>query len=106
MSAVSLRATNDVVSLVIEVDGEALPGYLPVESLEVIYQANRIPYARLKIGDGAVAEGDFAYSSGGYFVPGNVLSVVAGYRDATQRVFSGIVLRQKAVVRRGRSWLE
>ena len=80
MSAISIRETNDVVSLIIEVNGEALPDFAPISSVEVIYQANRIPYARLKLSDGSAAEGDFSYSSGEYFVPGNELTIIAGIK--------------------------
>lgn len=106
MSAVSLNETMDVVNLVIEVNGQALPNYTPVLSVEVIHQANRIPFARLKLGDGSAADGDFEYSSGDDFLPGNEVNIIAGYSDNPQSVFSGVVLRQKVVVKTGRTWLE
>lgn len=106
MTAVAIRETTDVVSLVIEVDGQALPRYVPVQSVEVIRQANRIPFAIIRLSDGIAAEGDFEYSSSDDFLPGKKLKVIAGYADNTQAVFSGVITRQKVVIRSETSWLE
>ncbi len=106
MSAVSIQENSEAVNLIIEVDGQALPRYVPVYSVEVIRQANRIPFAKIKISDGLAAEGDFEYSSSDDFLPGNKVSVIAGYADDSQVVFSGDILRQKVVVKPDTSWLE
>ena len=106
MSALPLTAATDVVTLTISVDGTELPGTVPILGVEVLSQANRIPYARLRIGDGDSARGDFAESSGDLFVPGVSVSISAGYHGKTEPVFSGVVLGQRVVVRRGSSWLE
>lgn len=106
MSSLPLIAAPDVVTLTISVDGTELPGTVPVLGAEIISQANRIPYARLRIGDGDSARGDFAQSSGALFVPGVALSIKAGYHGKTEAAFSGVVLSQRVVVRHGTSWLE
>jgi Rhs element Vgr protein len=106
MSARPLTAATDVVTLTISADGTELPGTVPILGVEVLSQANRIPYARLRIGDGDSARGDFAESSGDLFVPGVSVSISAGYHGKTEPVFSGVVLGQRVVVRRGSSWLE
>jgi len=106
VSPLPFTAAPDVVTLTISVDGTELPGTVPILGAEVISQANRIPYARLRIGDGDSASGDFAQSSGDLFVPGAKLSISAGYHDKVEPVFSGVVLTQRVVVRRGSSWLE
>ena len=59
-------------TLTISVDGTELPRTVPILGVEVVSQANRIPYARLRIGDGDAARGDFAESSGDLFVPGAI----------------------------------
>src|SRR5260370_34255731 len=58
------------------------------------------------MGDGDSAHGDFPRSSGDLFVPGVSLSISAGYHGKVESVFSGVVLSQRVVVRRGSSWLE
>ena len=60
----------------------------------------------LRIGDGDSARSDFARRSGDLFVPGVSLSISAGYHGKTEPMFSGIVLSQRVVVRRGSLWLE
>jgi Rhs element Vgr protein len=106
VSSLPLAAAPDVVTLAITVGGAELPGTVPVLGAEVVTQANRVPYARLRVGDGDSARGDFLQSSGALFVPGASVSIAAGYHGKTQPVFSGVVLTQRLVVRRGSSWLE
>jgi Rhs element Vgr protein len=106
VSALPITAATDVVTLTISLDGTELPRTVAVLGAEVLSQANRIPYARLRIGDGDSARGDFAQSSGSLFVPGVSVSISAGYHGQTEAVFSGVVLSQRVVVRRGSSWLE
>jgi hypothetical protein len=106
VSPLPFTAATDVVTLMISVDGTELPGTVPILSAEVLSQANRIPYARLRIGDGDAAAGDFPQSSGDLFVPGASLSISAGYHGKVEAIFSGVVLSQRVVVRRGSSWLE
>ncbi len=101
-----LEHGTDIVSLTIEVNGDELPRTVPIVGVEVVRQVNRIPYARLRIADGDPAVGDFPQSTGDYFVPGNELTVHAGYHGETEPVFTGIVLSQRLVVRRNTSWLE
>jgi Rhs element Vgr protein len=106
VSAPPITTPTDVVTLTISVNDAELPGTVPILGLEVISQANRIPYARLRIGDGNAATGDFAQSSGTLFVPGATISIKGGYHGETKAVFSGVVLSQRVVVRRHSSWLE
>jgi Rhs element Vgr protein len=99
------RAT-DVVTLTIEVNGSELPDTLAILAVEVLRQVNRIPCARLRIGDGDPAREDFAHSSGDLFVPGGEIAILAGYHGETEPIFIGAVLRQRAVARQSGSWLE
>ncbi|MBK8638424.1 MAG: type VI secretion system tip protein VgrG [Chromatiaceae bacterium] len=106
MSALPITRPTDVVTLSVRVNETELPRTVPILAVEVVIQANRVPYARLRIGDGDAARGDFARSSGELFVPGNKLALQAGYHGDTRQIFSGIVLSQRIVVRDGSSWLE
>jgi len=106
MSALPITRPTDVVTLTIKVEGTELPRTVPIQGVEVVSQANRVPYARLRIGDGDAARGDFASSTGELFVPGNKVSVLAGYHGETEAVFGGVVLTQRIVARNGTSWLE
>ncbi len=101
-----LARNPDVVSLAVEVDGEELPATAPILAVEVVHAVNRIPYARLRVADGDPAAADFPVSAGELFLPGREVSVLAGYHGETEPVFTGVVTRQRAVVRRTGSWLE
>ncbi len=101
-----LERGTDVVTLRLTVNGEELPRTLAVLAVEVVRQVNRIPYARLQIGDGNPAAEDFPQSSGDYFVPGNELTLLAGYQGEVEPIFSGIVLSQRITIRPRSSRLE
>jgi Rhs element Vgr protein len=106
MSALPLTRSPDVVTLAVTINDAELPRSVAVLGAEVVSQANRVPYARLRIGDGDAARGDFARSSGELFVPGNTIALRAGYHGETQPVFTGVILNQRLVVRRDSCWLE
>jgi Rhs element Vgr protein len=106
VSALGIAQSSDVTSLVIEIDGQELPGSVPILGVEVLYELNRIPFARLRVADGDPSRGDFAQSSGAFFVPGAQVVIRGGYHGQVEEVFSGVVLCQRLVVRRDRSWLE
>jgi Rhs element Vgr protein len=97
---------TDVVSLTIDINGEALPRTVAIIGVEMVRQVNRIPYARLRIADGDPATEDFTQSSGDYFIPGNEVTIHAGYQGETEPLFTGLVLSQRVMVRSSRSWLE
>jgi Rhs element Vgr protein len=101
-----LTRSPDVVTLTIRVGGTEVPRTVAILGAEVVTAANRIPYARLRIGDGDPARGDFARSSGSLFVPGQSVSFLAGYHGETKPVFGGVIVSQRLVVRSGTSWLE
>lgn len=98
--------STDVVTLVVRVNGIELPKTVPVLGVEVVTQANRVPYARLRVGDGDAARGDFARSTSALFAPGNKIVLNAGYHGESQQVFGGVILNQRIVVRNASSWLE
>ncbi|ETX04323.1 MAG: hypothetical protein ETSY2_29490, partial [Candidatus Entotheonella gemina] len=104
--SVPLNRNRNVVTLTIQVNGSDLPGNIPILAVEVYRQVNRIPYARLRVVDGDPSTSDFPHSTGEFFVPGNELNILAGYHGEAESVFSGIVLRQRVVVRETGSWLE
>lgn len=106
MSTLPISASSDVVTLTVLVEGTELPRTVPLLAAEVVTQVNRVPYARLRIGDGDSAQGDFLNSTGALFVPGNKIVLNAGYSGHVQQVFGGVILNQRIVVRGATSWLE
>jgi Rhs element Vgr protein len=106
MSALPLTRPTDVITLTVQVDGTELPRTVSLQGVEVVSQANRVPYARLRVGDGDAARGDFARSTSTLFVPGNQVQISAGYHGETEAIFGGVILTQRLVSRDGTSWLE
>ncbi|WP_363797116.1 type VI secretion system tip protein VgrG [Lysobacter firmicutimachus] len=106
MSALPVTRPTDVITLTVQVDGAELPRTVALQGVEVVNQANRVPYARLRIGDGDAARGDFMRSTGELFVPGNKIQIAAGYHGETEAIFGGVILTQRIVSRDGASWLE
>lgn len=106
MSALPISRPTDVITLTVKVNGVELPRAVALQGVEVVSQANRVPYARLRVGDGDAARGDYARSTGELFVPGNKVQVSAGYHGETEAIFDGVILTQRIVSRDGVSWLE
>jgi Rhs element Vgr protein len=77
----------------IRVNGEQLPRSIDLISVHVSKMVNKIAWARIVIQDGTPAAGEFPFSNGNYFVPGNVLEISAGPVSEQQDIFHGIIVR-------------
>jgi uncharacterized protein involved in type VI secretion and phage assembly len=66
-----------------------------VESVSVHHAFNRIPWARLVLVDGDAPNGSVPLSDGELFKPGVEITLKAGYGDAEQTLFTGIVVRHR-----------
>lgn len=106
MSALPITRPTDIITLTVKVNGTELPRTVAVQGLETVSEANRVPYARLRVADGDAARGDYEGSTSELFVPGNKIEVSAGYHGETEAIFSGVILTQRIVSRDGASWLE
>lgn len=91
-----------LVTFTIEVDGEPIPNHIPVFSIEVLQEVNRVPAAYLCIGDGDAPTGEWNLSSEEYFIPGNGIDILVGYHNENELIFSGIVVSQALRVRNRR----
>lgn len=95
------NVANDLVSFTVVVNGQELPLEFQVLGLEVEREVNRIPSATLTLADGDAAGQNFEVSSSEFFVPGNEVTVNAGYHQEEETIFSGIVVRHAIKVRSG-----
>lgn len=93
---------TDLVTFRIEVNGHPLPHHIPVYSIVVVQEVNRVPSACLYLADGDATTGEWSLSSAEYFIPGNTIRILAGYHNENELVFSGIVVSQTVRVRHGR----
>lgn len=83
-----------IVTFDVKVNGEAIPGSCPVHAIRIETAINRIGTATLSILDGDPASESFAISASPLFVPGNPISIEAGYDGTSVVVFQGIVTQQ------------
>lgn len=91
MTATPLVADLGTVRLEVLVDGTPSNDAYPVLDVEVEREVNRIPMARLVLLDGDLSEQTFAGSESDDFTPGATIVVRAGYGNASQDIFSGVI---------------
>ncbi len=82
----------DLVTKSILVNGEEIPLTIPVTSIVIQREVNKIPFAKLNIGDGDPSSEDFPVSNTDFFVPGNEIEIKIGYRNDNISLFKGIII--------------
>jgi Rhs element Vgr protein len=100
MSAPTNIPTDDLVNFSIKVNGAAISDTIQVMSIQVHAGVNQIPSASITLHDGGAGKEGFEVSSSNTFVPGNQLSIQAGYDGDSEIIFSGIVTKQSIKVQR------
>lgn len=92
--AVSPKVDGDSsISLNIFSNGSKIDSSYGIISVSIVKKANAIPYAKIVLQDGDVAEADFPVSNTDDFKPGNEIKIDAGYGDEQDTVFEGIIVR-------------
>lgn len=94
---------TDLVSTNILINGSPISDLYQVISIAVEKEINRIPYARIEILDGDPAKENFEISSSKDFVPGNEITIKAGYHSKNDVIFRGLVIKHGIRIRKGRS---
>jgi Rhs element Vgr protein len=91
----SKTITNDgLVTFDIKTNGSAIPNTIDVQSVEVEKGVNQIPIAKIVVLDGSPSTGTFQASSSSTFVPGNTITIEAGYDSKNKIIFKGIITKQ------------
>ena len=85
--------TSAVVILSIIADGQPIDDAIQIVSVSVTKTINKIPYARIELLDGDMPDKDFPVSNSKPFRPGNEIEIKAGYGDADESLFKGIIVR-------------
>lgn len=93
------QSVHDMVTFDLVVDGEALDSSYQVIAISVNKEVNRIPSATIILRDGEAAEGEFALSNSGDFVPGKEIEVKIGRDSDNKTVFAGIIVKHRIRVR-------
>ncbi len=94
MSKSAKNQIGALVTISIKVDGSNIPDVFQVYSVSVEKKVNRISTATIVILDGEAETGKFDASSSKIFVPGNQISIEAGYDTHNKLIFKGIITQQ------------
>jgi Rhs element Vgr protein len=88
----ALKDSRNLV-LAITVEGEAFDSD-KIVSVEIWNAINRVPRARLVINDGDPSDREeFPLSEASTFLPGNKVTIAAGYDDDSDPIFSGVIVK-------------
>lgn len=96
------------VAFTLQVNGSPVPDTVEVTSISINKEVNRIATAEIWIIEGGafgLENSPFENSESSVFVPGNELEVKLGYGDETSLVYSGLILKQRLMVRNNDSVL-
>ena len=94
MSASTTIASGGLVTFDIKTNGSAIPDTMDIQSVEVEKGINRIPIAKIVVIDGTPSTETFEASSSSTFVPGNTITIEAGYDSKNEVIFKGIITKQ------------
>ena len=86
--------SGDLVTFTIKVAGATIPDTYSVHTIRVEKRINRISCAELTVLDGSASKEQFEVSSSSTFVPGNEVSIEAGYNNRNKLIFKGIITAQ------------
>ncbi len=92
--ASDLETPGGTVEVTVKANGSEIPGTYQVTQVLIENHVNRIPICEVTLTDGSAAKEDFPVSDSSTFVPGQTLEVLAGYNEASDVLFSGIILEQ------------
>ncbi len=95
----STTTTNSTIStFVIKINGTAVPGDVSVLSVSVTKKVNGMAKAVFTVLDGSADTGTFEASSSTLFVPGNLVTIEAGYNMQNALLFSGMITGQNLTI--------
>ena len=94
-------ASGDLVTFTVKVKGAAIPDTFQVFSIKVEQHLNRISVAQILLLDGSASKETFPISSSDTFLPGNEVTIEAGYNSKNSLIFKGIVTKQSIKVDQG-----
>lgn len=86
--------SGGVVTYDLKINGTTIPDEIEVQSVMVDKPVNRISKATITIIEGNPAKEGFAASSSKIFVPGNKVTIEAGYNSVNELIFEGIITKQ------------
>lgn len=94
MSPSTTIASGELAIFSVKTNGSTIPDTIRVQRIEVDKGVNRIPVAKVVVLDGDPFAKNFNVSSSDVFVPGNTITIEAGYDSKTEVIFKGIITKQ------------
>lgn len=97
-----LQQQDGIIGFDILVNGKRIKDTVEVQKISIQMEVNRIASATLVIQDGGaigVLSEPFSNSEGADFIPGNEIEMSIGYNDKRQKVFKGIIISQRLLVK-------
>lgn len=101
-----IEQETSLVTFTVTVNGELVTGDIPILSITVWNEANRIAGATLVVSDGDAALADWPVSAGELFLPGNEIEITAGYHGLEEIIFTGLVASHSLRLRQHSSELQ
>ena len=101
MSASTTITSGGLVTFSIKTEGSAISDAMDVQSIEIEKGVNRISIAKVVILDGSPSSETFEASSSSTFVPGNSITIEAGYDSKNDVIFEGIITKQSIRIHPG-----
>jgi Rhs element Vgr protein len=95
MGTATLNNSQDLVTFQIAINGVSINSAYQVVSMRVTEGINRISMATITILDGDPNTQSFSISDSSDFIPGNKITISAGYDAKESLIFSGIILKQQ-----------
>lgn len=100
-AVVPINIADPTLQYTITANGTAVQYTYPVISVTIHHELNRISYAEIMLSDGTTAKastgviGDFPASDSDSFLPGNTVTITAGYgATGEDLIFTGVVVKQ------------
>src|SRR5882757_2702084 len=79
----------------IQVNGSPIKDFYPVLTVDIHHEINKISYAEITMIDGDEESSSFPISDSNDLIPGNELSITAGYSGEDEKtIFTGIIVKQ------------
>ena len=103
-----LQQQEGIIDFDIFINGSKIKDTVEVQEIMIEMEVNRIGLASIIIQDGGaigVVSEPFTNSESNDFIPGNDIEIALGYTDETKKVFKGIILSQRLLVKGDKSQL-
>lgn len=87
-------AAGGLVSFKVKVDGKEIDSSIEIDHIKVHQGVNKVSNAQIALYDGRIGQEQLQISSSTTFLPGNKVTIEAGYDEVYKIIFQGIITKQ------------